>query len=510
MTTHPTQERHQARLQAALAMGGPAKLAKRAASGVLNARQRVDALFDAGSFRESGLFATSPVEADKDITPADGKVTGTGDVDGRRAAVIAYDFTVKGASSSSVSNKKMGHMKELAARSGMPLVFLAESTGVRMPDVMGGIGMGQANDRARFLRRRESPWASAVFGYAFGSATWHTVSSDFSVFRKGAVMAVSSPGLVSRATGATVSGEDLGGWRIHSQITGFADAVADTDEEAIGLVRRFLGYLPPHNGVAPPAAPVPAGSGDRAAELRTLVPEARSQVYDMRKVIEVIADEGSVFPIKAAYAKSLVTCLTRIGGRTVGIVANNPLFKGGAIDAAACDKATSFLVLCDSYNIPIVFLVDQPGFLIGLEAERNKVAGKVINWMNALSLVTVPKVTVMIRKNYGQAYVNMGGAFTADATAAWWSAEVSFMDPRSAVGVVHGIGPDDDPAEFERRLAEMSKDTTAYDVARVYGVQDVIDPADTRSYLLGALADNALTRTGGVGEHLMSCWPTSF
>lgn len=503
-------DRHARRRAAALAMGGPRKLAKRAEAGQLNVRERVGLLFDDGSFREAGLFATSPLEADKDTTPADGKVTGTGEVDGRRTALIAYDFTVKGASSSSTSNKKMQHMKDLAARAGMPLVYLAESTGVRMPDVMGGLGMGQANDRTRFLRRRESPWASAVFGYAFGSATWHTVSSDFAVFRKGAVMAVSSPGLVSRATGQEVDREELGGWRIHSQVTGFADAVADTDEEAIGLVRRFLGYLPAHSGEAPPVVPVAPGSGERLGELRTIVPQARSQVYDMRKVIEVVADADSVFPIKAAYGKSLVTCLARLDGRTVGFLANNPMFKGGAIDAAACDKATSFLVLCDSYNIPIVFLVDQPGFLIGLEAERQKVAGKVINWMNALSLVTVPKVSVMIRKNYGQAYVNMGGAHTADSTAAWWSAEVSFMDPRSAVSVVHGLDPEREPELYAERLAEMSRDTTAYDVARVYGVQEVIDPVDTRAYLIRALEDNHLSRTAGVGEHLLSTWPTSF
>jgi acetyl-CoA carboxylase carboxyltransferase component len=498
------------RRAAALAMGGADKLAKRAADGHLNARERVTALFDGGTFAESGLFATSPVDADRHSTPADGKVTGTGVIDGRRAAVIAYDFTVKGASSSSTSNKKMQHMKDLSARCGMPLVYLAESTGVRMPDVMGGTGMGQANDRTRFLRKRETPWASAAFGYAFGSAAWHTVSSDFAVFRKGAVMAVSSPKLVSRATGQDVDAQQLGGWRVHAEMTGFADAVADTDEEAIELVRRFLSYLPSHNGEAPPLTAVPAGSGERAVELRTLVPAARSKVYDMSKVIEIIADEGSVFPIKARYGKSLITSLARIGGRSVGILANNPMSKGGAIDAHACDKATAFLVLCDSYNIPVIFLVDQPGFLIGLEAERHKVIGKVINWMNALSLVTVPKVTVMLRKNYGQAYVNMGGAFTADASAAWWTAEVSFMDPRSAVSVVYGISPESDPALYEQRLNEMAKDSTAYDVARVYGVQDVIDPADTRAYLLNALAANHLARTDGVGEHLLSTWPTSY
>jgi methylmalonyl-CoA decarboxylase subunit alpha len=501
---------HEQRRAAALAMGGPAKLAKRAAQGQLNARERVDLLFDAGSFTESGLFATSPVDADRDITPTDGKVTGTGDITGRRAAVIAYDFTVKGASSSSVSNKKMQHMKELSARSGMPLVYLAESTGVRMPDIMGGTGMGAGNDRTRFLRRRESPWASAVFGYSFGSAAWHTVSSDFAVFRKGAVMAVSSPGLVSRATGHVVDAEELGGWKLHAEVTGFADAVADTDEEAIDHIRRFLSYLPSHNGEAPPLAPVPAGSGERLHELLSIVPESRTQVYDMRKVIDLVADSGSVFPIKARFGRSLTTCLARIGGQSVGIIANNPLYKAGAIDVDACDKATSFMVLCDSYNIPIVFLVDQPGFLIGVEAERRKVVGKVINWMNALALVTVPKVTVMLRKNYGQAYANMGGAFTADATAAWWSAEVSFMDPRSAVAVVHGIEQDKEPELYEQRLQEMARESTAYDVARVYGINDVIDPVDTRRFILGALRDNHLGRTGGVGEHLLSSWPTSF
>lgn len=502
--------RHKERRAHALGMGGERKLAARAERGELNARERVARLFDDDSFRETGLFATSNVDADQHVTPADGKVTGTGRVDGRRAGVIAYDFTVKGASSGAVSNKKMGHLKDLTARTGMPLVYLAESTGVRMPDVMGGTGLGNANDRTRFLRRRTNPWVSAAFGYSFGSAAWHTVSSDFAVLRKGAVMAVSSPQLVSRATGQQVDGQELGGWKLHSEVTGFADAVASTDEEAIDLVRRFLSYLPSHNGDAPPLAPVPEGSAGRGGQLRDIVPPERTKVYDMRKVIEVVADVGSVFGIKERYGKSLVTSLCRIGGQSVGIIASNPMFKGGAIDAAACAKATSFIVLCDSYNIPLVFLVDQPGFLIGLDGERGGIVGKVINWMNALSLATVPKVTVMLRKNYGQGYVNMGGAWTTDAAAAWWSAEVSFMDPRSAVGVVHGIDPAAEPELYERRLAEMAKDSTGYDVARVYGVQDVIDPADTREFILGALEDNALTRTGGVGEHHLSTWPTSY
>ncbi|MCG2623105.1 hypothetical protein LVY72_14470 [Arthrobacter sp. I2-34] len=504
------EQEHEERRAAALAMGGPKKLEARRAEGRLNARERVALLLDPGTFRESGLFTTSAVEADRHKTPADGKITGTGEVDGRRAAVIAYDFTVKGSSSSPVSNKKMSHFKELVGKVGMPLVYLSESTGVRMPDAMGGTGMGNANGKTRFLRKRESPWVSAAFGYCFGSAAWHTVAADFAVFRKGSVLAVSSPGLVSRATGQQVDAQELGGWKVHAEVTGYADAVADTDEEAIELVRRFLSYMPAHNGETPPLAPVPAGSGERAAELNQIVPESRTQTYDVRKVIDIIADTGSVFPIKARYGKSLVTSLARIGGQSVGIIANNPMFKGGALDGAACDKATSFLVLCDSYNIPVIMLVDQPGFLIGLDAERNKVAGKIINWMNALSLVTVPKIAVTMRKNYGQAFINMGGGGTADATAGWWSTEVSFMDPTSAVSVVHGLDPESDPVMYELRLAEMSKGTTAYDVARVYGFEQVIDPAETREFILGALKDHYRARTNGIGEHLLSLWPTSY
>lgn len=503
-------EDHERRLAAAEAMGGAKKLEARRADGKLNVRERIDRLMDAGTFRESGAFVTSAVPADKDKTPADGKITGSGDINGRRTIAVGYDFTVKGSSSSPMSNKKMSHFKELSAKTGTPLVYLNESTGIRMPDAMGGTGMGGANSKTRFLRKREAPWAAAAFGYCFGSAAWHTMCSDFAVFRKGSVLAVSSPNLVSKATGQTVDAQELGGWKVHADITGYADAVASTDEEAVDLIRQFLSYMPSHNGELPPVAEVPAGSGERGGEINDIVPESRTQTYDVRKVIECIVDTDSMFPLKARYGKSLVTCLARINGQSVGIIANNPMLKGGALDSAACDKATALLVLCDSYNIPVVMLADQPGFLIGLEAERSKVAGKIINWMNALSLVTVPKIAVTMRKNYGQAFINMGGGGTADATAGWWSTEVSFMDPSSAVSVVHGVDPDEDPELYAEKFAEMAKGTTAYDVAGVYGFEQVIDPADTRDFITNALTDQYRARTNGIGEHNLSMWPTGY
>lgn len=499
---------HKIRIEKAMAMGGSDKLRARRESGVLNARERVDLLFDAGSFAETGLFGTSNRPEDRDATPTDGKVCGFGDVDGRRAGVVSYDFTIKGASSSATSNKKMQYVKDVGRECGLPVIYLCESTGVRMPDIMGGVGMGGMSDKTRFLRNRESPWVSAVFGYAFGSATWHAVAADFAVMRKGACMAVSSPGLVGMATGQSVDKEELGGWKLHSEVTGFADAVADTDEEAIALVKRFLSYLPSHNGELPPVTDHYEASGGQ--DLLELVPESPSQVYDVRRVVEAIADKGSVMELKPRYARNMVTALTRLEGSPVGVIANNPLYKGGAIDGDACDKVTSFLVLCDSYNIPIVFLVDQPGFLIGVEAERRKIAGKVINWMNATSLCTVPKVSVILRKSYGQAFVNMGAANTADAVATWFTADVSFMDPRSAVRVVHGVTAEEDPDGFARHLAAMAKDNTGYDLASVYGAQDVIDPRETRDYLVTSLATFRRSRSGGIGEHRLSNWPTSY
>lgn len=499
---------HKRRAEAALAMGGSEKLRKRKESGLLNARERISALFDAATFKETGLFGTSNRPEDRDSTPADGKVCGFGDIAGRRAGVVAYDFTVKGASSSATSNKKMQHIKDVGRERGFPVIYLCESTGVRMPDIMGGVGMGGMSDKTRFLRNRESPWASAVFGYAFGSAAWHAVAADFAVMRKGSCMAVSSPGLVSMATGQDVDKEELGGWKLHSQVTGFADAVADTDEEAVELIKQFLSYMPSHNEELPPVANGFNHSGNH--ELLDTVPENPSRVYDVRKVIEAVADTKSVLELKPRYARNMVTALSRFEGRSVGIVANNPLYKGGAIDGDACDKVTSFLVLCDSYNIPIVFLVDQPGFLIGVDAERRKIAGKVINWMNATSLCTVPKITVIMRKSYGQAFVNMGAANTADTVAVWFTADISFMDPGSAVRVVHGVRREEDPESFSRHLEKMTRDNTGYDLASVYGAQDVIDPRETRDYIIGSLATYTRKRNGGIGDHLLSGWPTSY
>jgi acetyl-CoA carboxylase carboxyltransferase component len=494
----------------ALAMGGPERLAKRRASGALNARQRIAYLFDDGTFIESGLLATSAYAQDRERSPADGKIAGFGQIHGRPAAVVANDFTVMGASSSATNMKKIGHIKRAAVSRGMPLVFLGESSGARLPDNMGARGMGSllAQDPQQYLRARESPWVSAALGLCYGSSTWYCVLSDFNVMRKGAIVAVSSSLLASLAMNDTVDADELGGWRVHAEVTGFADRVVDTDEQALDAIKSFLSYLPSNHTEAPPVRAVPAGSGTKASEILRILPESRTQVYDMRKVLECIVDHGSYFELKARFGKAAVTALARLDGRTVGLVANNPLFKGGALDADACDKIVSFLVLCDSYNIPILMFVDTPGFAIGVEAERKRAPGKIMNFMNALALVSVPKLTVLVRKTYGQAYINMGGGRNSDEFIAWPTAEVSFMDPSYAVTVVSGLKPDD--PRFDEKKALMEKDSSVYDIASIYAVQDVIRPEQTRDYLIRMLEVHQLRRTRGVGKHLLSTWPTSF
>ncbi|MBM3341522.1 MAG: methylmalonyl-CoA carboxyltransferase [Betaproteobacteria bacterium] len=500
----------EARRAKALAMGGAEKLARRRAAGVLNARERIDYLFDAGTFIESGLLATSIETRDADKSPADGKIAGFGKIHAREAAVVANDFTVMGASSAAINMKKIGHMKRVATSKGMPLVMLGESSGARLPDNMGARGMGTllGQDPQQYMRLRESPWVSAALGLCYGSSTWYCVLADFNVMRKGAIIAVSSSLLASLAMNEQVDAEELGGWRVHAEITGFADQVVDSDEQALDAIKCFLSYLPSNRGEAPPRAPVPAGSGERGADILNLLPASRTQVYDMRKVLQCIVDNDSWFELKARFGKAAVTALARLNGQSVGVIANNPLFKGGALDADACDKIVSFLVLCDSYNIPILMFVDTPGFAIGVEAERKRAPGKIMNFMNALALVSVPKLTVLVRKTYGQAYINMGGGRNSDEFLAWPTAEISFMDPNYAVTVVSGLKPGE--PDFDDKRAAMEKDHSVYDIAAVYAVQDVIRPEQTRDYLIRMLEVHRLRLSGGIGKHLLSSWPTSY
>lgn len=497
------------RREQALAMGGEEKLARRRDEGVLNARERIDALVDPGSFLESGMHAASIRSEVRDATPADGKITGFACIDGREVALVSNDFTVMGASSSYVNGIKISHTKHVATRRGLPMIFLGESTGARMPDAM-GTAVASGDRPTQYLRTRETPWVSAVLGHCYGSSAWYSALSDFVVMRRGAILAISSVRLTSMAIAEAVDPETLGGADLHLSTTGMVDAVVDSDAEALALVRRFLSYLPAHHREAPPIAAIPPQSGTNAEHILDLLPSQRQRVYDVRKILALILDADSLFELKRGFGRSIVTALARIGGRTLGVVANNPIVRGGAIDAEACAKVTSFIVLCDSFNIPMVFFVDQPGFMIGADGEKKGAIGRVMNWMNALSLASVPKLSVIMRKSYGQAVLNMGGGGNADEVLCWFSAEVNFMDPRSAVAIVHGLREEDDPERFAALLDEMTRGTSAYDMAAAYSAQDVICPTETRERLIRLLNIHALRLSNGVGEQRLRTWPTSY
>ena len=502
---------HARRTDSALAMGGAKRVERHRSLGRLDARQRVDYLFDPGSFVEIGRFARGDRREDWESTPADAKVCGYGRIDGREAAVVSHDITVKSASSSPINVRKMGHMRRTAQANGMPLVLLNESSGARIPDTMGAIGTGSlGQDPQQFVRVRDIPYCSAVLGPAFGTACWFTQLSDFVVMRKDAQLAISSPKVTSIAINQDIDPMELAGWKMQSEVTGKVDYGVDSDEEAIDLLKRFLSYLPSHHGEAPPRAAVPEGSDDAAASMLEIVPESRSKVYDVRKVVAAICDKGSVMPLKDRFAKTAFTALARIDGRVVGILASNPMFKAGALDPDSCDKATSFLVLCDSFNIPIVLLVDTPGFLIGVEGERRKAPGKVINFMTALQLCTVPKFSIVMRKSYGQAYLNMGGTRNSDEMLAWYTADVGFMDPNVGVNVVHGVRHEDDPERFAQLVAEIRRDSSAYDLAGIFSAQAVLDPRESRTWLKRLLEVHQRRPQKSIGKHLMGNWPTTF
>lgn len=498
------------RREAAHRMGGDEKLERRRKKGNLNAEERLDKLVDPGSFLEVGLLGASVLDQDEAETPRDGKITGFGKVEGRDVGVVVYDFTTKGASTSSTNSKKMTYVRNTCNRRGIPFVHVGESTGARLPDAMGSKGMGNllGNDTSQFRRIRDVPWVAAALDTSFGSSAWLCCCSDFSVMKKGSIMAVSSPRLVSMAIGEKVDMEALGGWRLHAEHTGLIDQFVDTDEQAMQAIRQFLSYMPGNARQLPPGiVPIEDCESDQNGIL-DILPESRTSVYNMKKILEIVFDKGSLFELKPRFGKALVTCLARLGGRVVGVIANNPLTGGGALSGQACRKATDFTVLCDSFNIPIIRFVDTPGFVVGTEAEKQGAPGLIMNFMNSTCLTTVPQITVLCRKAYGRAYVAMGGGAHNDTMVAWPTAEVSFMDPVFATFIVHGKNQNDEG--FQEAYEHICKDLKVWDMARIFSAHDVIKPQETRAYMIRMLEIQQRRLSDGLGEHLMRTWPTSF
>lgn len=500
-----------ARRHRALQLGGPERVRRQHEAGRLTARERIERLVDPESFVELGML-DEPIQPGPGPAPADGLVAGLAAIEGRPVVVQAEDRTVFGGTGGLVGARKARRLHDWATRRGMPVVFLGDGGGLRMPEGMGSDGISERMMPVELLRHgRAVPLVTAVLGDSFGAPTWHAVSSDFACQVKGAAMAAVGPGMIEVATGERVGADELGGWRVHAETTGQVDRVAEDEAEAFGLIRRFLSYMPSHAGEEPPrrAAGDPP---DRLIDAARLVPTERTRPYDMRRLVEALADRDSVFELKPRFGPALITALARLDGRVVGFVANQPAVQGGAAGPDEADKATDFICLCDSYHIPLIFLHDIPGFRVGQAAEHRRIATKIMVWNQAVAWSTVPKISVVVRKSIGAAYSNMcGPQMGADFVVAWPTAEISFTGPEVGVNVVYrkDIAEDPDPVAKRRALTERwDFDASPYRAAAKHLLDDVIDPRETRRFLCRML--DAACRGGVRSARRLANWPTGF
>jgi len=506
-------EEYEERKKKTLAQGGPEKIKRQHAKGRLTARERIDKLLDPDTFMELGAFCTSDMPGMEERTPADSLICGYGYIDGRRVAIIVNDFTVLASTNALVNLKKMLLFKEQVRKQGIPLIWLGEAGGARMPDVQGAKrimsgGAGSDMHWAEYTHFRECPLVMAAMGECYGVADFEACAADFVVQVKGSAICVSGPRALGKAIGQTYSAEEMGGWEVHAKQTGMNDRVAEDEDDCFRIIKEFLDYVPSNSTELPPRRPVPEGSEARMAKILDVFPENRRRAYDMHKIIECFVDGGNYLELKPDFGKMQITCLARINGHVVGIIASNPIVNAGATDTNALDKQTSFQCLCDSYNIPLIFLIDTPGHLTGKDAEIKRVGAKVVNNIQSLFQVTVPKIVILIRKGYGQALINMAAlGVGCDFMVAWPTAEISFMDPDIGVEVVYG---NLSAEEKKTKVKEFMDDISPYAAAQVYGVHDIIRPMDTRNYLIKVLDIIRESKNKGIGKHFLANWPTKF
>jgi len=500
----------------ALAMGGPEAIARQRKRGHLTARERLDKLLDPGSWFEVGALEgfTTPEGQELHVN----KIKGFGKIDGRTVIVQSDDSTIlagTGGKGVSGGNRPKGlHASQLPEMS-FPIIRLGESGGVHMQSVMGSTGVLAVTFPARtLLNPRKTPRVTAILGYCFGDPSWQAAMSDFVVQVKGTCMAVSGPRVLEVAIGERPTPEELGGWKLHAEVTGQVDAFAEDDAHCMEIIREFLGYLPSHCDEEPPVVPTADPPDRKTEKLMRFIPDKSTQGYDMYAIIKDIVDDRKYFDLKPFFGKALITCLARMNGRVVGIIANQTMHNAGASGPDECEKAASFVVLCDSYNIPLIHIADIPGFLVGSPAERRKIPLKIMTWMEALALATVPKLTVIVRKAYGMGISNMGGPNCgADFIAALTTAEISFMSPEAAANVVWAprIAAADDPeAEKERLIREMQYGSAPWEAAADGWLDDVIDPRDTRRYINDCLEIMHARKNGFISEKRLQNWPTGF
>ena len=485
-----------------LGMGGAERVARQHDQGKLTVRERLDVLFDPGSFTEFGLLAhhqsQSPAMQGK-FTPADGVACGVGVIDGRKAAVIAYDFTVMAGSMGMVTELKATRMRELALRERMPLVWLIDSAGARIQEATGSM-FARTGDlfREQVIMSGVVPQVAAMMGPGAAGTAYIPGLADFVPMVKGTSnMALAGPHLVKAAVGEDVSAEDMGGSKIHCKISGVADLEVADDQACIAAIRKYLSFFPSSNTDELPLRSVTDPVDRRTEELRDIVPANPRRAYDVHNVIAALADHGDFFPMKPDWAKNLVTGFARFGGRPAGVVANQPKFLGGALDVNSADKAARFVWLCDAFNIPLVFLMDCPGFLVGSAVEKQGIIRHGAKMLFAVAEATVPKITVVLRKGYGAGYYVMNGrAYEPDLIVGWPTAEISVMGPEGAVNIIFRkqieAMPEEERDAARNEMVKVIRDQISPYVAAGWSfIDDVIDPADTRATIIRGLESSA-------------------
>jgi propionyl-CoA carboxylase beta chain len=476
--------------------GGEERIGTQHQQGRLTARERLDLLLDKGSFHETDMFVThrtSDFGLDQRRYLADSVVTGWGTIDGRLVYVFSQDFTVFGGSLGEVHAEKICKVMDMALKNGAPLIGLNDSGGARIQE--GVVSLGAYADI--FLRNTLAsgviPQISAVMGPCAGGAVYSPALTDFIFMVRGSsYMFVTGPDVVKTVTHEDVSFEQLGGAEVHATISGVCHYVADSEADCLYLIRVLLSYLPQNNLEDPPFV---ATSDDRLRTeeaLDAIVPDDPSKPYEIRDIIRLVVDDGAFLEIHERYAPNIVVGFARLGGHSVGIVANQPAALAGVLDINASDKAARFVRLCDSFNVPIITFVDVPGFLPGTGQEHGGIIRHGAKLLYAYCEATVPKITIITRKAYGGAYDVMSSKhIRGDLNLAWPSAELAVMGPEGAVNIIFRkeLAEAEDPA---RRRAELvaeyrEKFANPYVAASRGYLDDVIVPSMTRPRLINAL-----------------------
>ncbi len=496
------------RRTAAAAHGGADAVDRLHKRGKMTARERIDALLDRGSFQEIGLHAEGVVQTPGKpaaTIKTDGVVCGWGDIDGRRVLVVADDGSVMGGAAGIVNIEKRFRIRRIAIEQGYPFIGLYEGSAIRFQDSM------DAAILARVPAFKEvadahgiSPQVAAIFGPCYGRPPMDVLCSDFAVMAKGTgFLGLSGPTLVQGGLGEIVDINELSGPDMHATTTGLVDRVGDDEAECLALIRKFLSFVPANAWSLPPRQERRSERSDTCSQLIDIVPPNFRKPYDMKKVIAAISDDENILEYKPDFGTSLITSLIRLDGQSVGIIASQPIKRGGILDWAASMKGRRFISVCNQFHIPVVFLQDQPGFLPGKQSEAANILYWAGTFIMAVQKATVPKITVILRKSHGAALwaMGVGGEYHdgADLVAAWPSAVMTGTGPSSAVFTVHSkeLKSAADPKLLQQELeAKYTQTGSIYRAASSFGVHEIIAPQETRTWLIAALAfaSNKLAR----------------